>query len=88
MRYYKVFVTYFFKKDWKYDDHGVMDKTHLRWFTKKSIKRMYENEGYEIVEHKGINKTKSLKPYLFHILTLFTHRDMSYLQFATVAKNR
>src|SRR3989344_2104623 len=28
-------------KQWKYDDSGVLDKTHLRFFTLKSIKDMF-----------------------------------------------
>lgn len=86
IRFYKALRKIVVNKDWKYDDHGVMDKTHLRFFTKKSIKRMYEELGYTIVKHEGINKSKSIKPYLFYALTLFTQLDMQYVQFATVAK--
>lgn len=86
MRFYKTFKRLLFKKDWKYEEYGVMDKTHLRFFTKKSIKRMYEDLGYTIIKHEGINKSKSIKPYLFYTLTLFTQLDMQYVQFATVAK--
>jgi 2-polyprenyl-3-methyl-5-hydroxy-6-metoxy-1,4-benzoquinol methylase len=73
--------------DWDYAEHGVMDKTHLRWFTKKSIVKMYEGLGYEIVSHKGISPSKSLKPFLYNIPLFFTAMDMKYTQFATVARN-
>ncbi|MFK7834114.1 MAG: class I SAM-dependent methyltransferase [Winogradskyella sp.] len=73
--------------DWDYQDHGIMDKTHLRWFTKKSIRKMYESLGYEVISNNGINPSKSLKPYLYNIPLLFTAMDMKYTQFATVAKN-
>lgn len=88
MRFYKTFKRLLFKKDWKYEDYGVMDKTHLRFFTKKSIKRMYEEQGYYVITHEGINKSKSIKPYLFYLLTLFTQLDMRFVQFATVAKRK
>ena len=72
--------------NWDYADHGIMDKTHLRWFTKKSIQKMYESVGYEIISNEGINPSKSLKPYIYNIPLLFRAMDMKYLQFATVAK--
>ncbi|PKQ44296.1 class I SAM-dependent methyltransferase [Confluentibacter flavum] len=86
IRFYKALRKIVVNKDWKYEDHGVMDKTHLRFFTKKSIRRMYEELGYTVVKHEGINKSKSIKPYLFYALTFFTQLDMQYVQFATVAK--
>jgi len=86
MRYHSALKKLIFSKDWKYADHGIMDKTHLRFFTKKSIFNMYKDAGYDVIEHKGINITKSLKPWLYNIPFLFTALDMRYLQFATVAK--
>lgn len=86
VRYHSVFKQYFFKKDWKYEKAGVMDFTHLRFFTSKSIRRMYENAGYEIMKHQGINKTKSLMPYFYNLPLFFTANDMFYVQFATVAR--
>lgn len=86
VRHFNTFKKVLFQKDWKYEDHGVMDRTHLRFFTKKSIRRMYEALGYEVLIHKGINRSKSVKPYLFYALTLFTQLDMQYVQFATVVK--
>lgn len=31
-----------------YEDVGIMDSTHLRWFTAKSIRALIENAGFEI----------------------------------------
>ena len=87
VRYHKVFQQYLFRKDWKYEGLGVMDFTHLRFFTSKSIERMYIEAGYEIVLHQGINKTKSIMPYFYNFLFLFSAKDMFYLQFATIVKN-
>lgn len=84
VRFYKTFARVVFGKDWKYDDFGVMDKTHLRFFTSKTIKRMYEDLGYKIQLHEPLNVTRSLKPLLFNVLVLFTQMDIRYLQYATV----
>ena len=85
MRYFRVLKELVVKGNWDHTSHGIMDKTHLRWFTKKSIKKMYENSGYEVLEHVGITPSKSLKPYLYNIPLLFKGMDMKYAQFATVA---
>ncbi|WP_037051812.1 class I SAM-dependent methyltransferase [Psychroserpens burtonensis] len=87
LRHFRVLKMLVIDGNWDYAEHGVMDKTHLRWFTKKSIRKMYESLGYEIVSHEGISPSKSLKPYLYNIPLLFTGMDMKYKQFATVARN-
>ena len=32
-----------------YDIHGVLDVTHLRFFTRATLRRMFEETGYEVV---------------------------------------
>ncbi|WP_246615769.1 class I SAM-dependent methyltransferase [Aquimarina litoralis] len=86
VRYYDTFLKVLFQKDWKYEGHGVMDKTHFRFFTGKSIQRMYEEEGYTVLKHEGINKSRSIRPFLYNIPVLFRHMDIRYPQYATVAK--
>ena len=86
VRYHKVFQQYIFKKNWRYEKSGVMDFTHLRFFTSKSIRKMFEDAGYTVVHQKGITKTKSVMPYFYNLLFLFTATDMFYAQFATIVK--
>ena len=86
IRYHNALVPILLKKDFKYEDHGVMDHTHLRFFTSKSIRRMFEEQGYEVVLHEGINRSRSLKPILYNLPLLFTQMDIFYPQYATVAK--
>lgn len=47
---------------------------------------MYEDLGYEVLVHTGINRSRSIKPYLYNIPVLFTQLDIRYPQYATVAK--
>ncbi|SDG76445.1 class I SAM-dependent methyltransferase [Psychroflexus sediminis] len=86
IRYHSALKSLVLKKDWKYEESGVMDHTHLRFFTKKSIKRMYEDLGFKIITHKGINKTGSLKPYLYNLFLFFSAFDIFFVQYATVVK--
>ena len=88
IRYHSAFRMFLFNKDWKYDEYGIMDFTHIRFFTKKSIVRMYEAAGFDIVKHEGINKSRSLKPILYNILFLGTQLDIFNAQYATVARKK
>ena len=36
--------------NWKYEKWGIMDSTHLRFFTRQSISDMFEKNGYKITE--------------------------------------
>ena len=33
---------------WEYEDDGILDRTHLRFFTKKTAQRLLEQAGYQI----------------------------------------
>lgn len=79
-----------FDKDWQYEDSGIRDSTHIRFFTKKSIIRMFENAGYTIRKIEGINprywdKTKIIQRLLFRIFRDATE-DMRYIQYAIIAE--
>ncbi len=73
------------EKDWEYIDQGILDLTHLRFFTKKSIIRMFESLGYNVVKIEGINPTE--KKLLFEFLNLIFFRSLSdtkFLQYVCV----
>lgn len=90
VRYSKNLFKMIFNRDWKYTDDLILDRTHYRFFTKKSIKRMYKDCGYTILSIKGINVTKSFLYFpfaiLFNIVLLGSQFDMFFMQHATVAK--
>ena len=86
IRYFRNLFDYFFNKNWDYTDSGIMDKTHFRFFTYKSIRKMFESNGYEVVKMEGINPTKSIRPLIWNIFLLGSFWDIRFLQFATIAK--
>jgi 2-polyprenyl-3-methyl-5-hydroxy-6-metoxy-1,4-benzoquinol methylase len=88
IRFFRTLYDFVFNKNWDYTDNGIMDKTHYRFFTIKSIPKMFENAGYQIIKMEGINATKSIRPLLWNILFLGYFRDIKFLQFAVVAKSR
>lgn len=72
------------KKDWKYNNHGILDVTHLRFFTKKSLIKILSELDYNIIELKGINPYRGILFPFFDILTLGHFHEARYLQFALV----
>lgn len=54
VRHFPVFKNYFFEADWKYEKWGVMDRTHLRFFTKSSVVRLFTETGYVVDRIEGI----------------------------------
>lgn len=78
--------------DFKYTGAGIFDKTHLRFFTKKSMERMFIDAGYKINRIDGINSIKDLnyKGYknfkILNTILLGKIADMEFLQFALSAR--
>jgi 2-polyprenyl-3-methyl-5-hydroxy-6-metoxy-1,4-benzoquinol methylase len=76
-------------KDWKYDvNGGILDDTHLRFFTKKSIIRLFDEIGFEILKIEGINPIELLKYKILFSLSFGILEDTKYLQFAVIAKKK
>ncbi|MCQ2394487.1 MAG: class I SAM-dependent methyltransferase [Kiritimatiellae bacterium] len=54
------------RKDWRYLSAGVLDRTHLRFFTIKSARRLFEECGFEIeyLKPSGPDRTQKMKKVL------------------------
>jgi 2-polyprenyl-3-methyl-5-hydroxy-6-metoxy-1,4-benzoquinol methylase len=55
LRHYRVLFELMVLRDWHYRDSGVLDRTHLRWFTQRSLRRSLQQAGYAIDRLEGIN---------------------------------
>lgn len=76
-----------FRDEWSYADRGILDRTHLRFFTKTSAVRMFEDAGFSVQTVQGINPQRQGRK--FHLLNTLFHtwaKDTQYLQFAVVAR--
>ncbi len=86
IRHIEVLRELLFQKDWHYKDSGILDRTHLRFFTKKSIIRMFEDCGYKIDQITGIN---GVSPFcltsLINKVLLNSLDDIKYKQFLVIA---
>jgi 2-polyprenyl-3-methyl-5-hydroxy-6-metoxy-1,4-benzoquinol methylase len=84
------------KKDWEYINCGILDRTHLKFFTEKSLKRIFVKHNFTIEEFYGINdalycyhenpkKKKPLVKFILRaitVLSLYSYKDIRFLQFA------
>jgi 2-polyprenyl-3-methyl-5-hydroxy-6-metoxy-1,4-benzoquinol methylase len=84
--YFHDFANMLLTRNWKYEDAGIFDRTHLRFFTKKSIYTLFTESGFAIESIKGIRPTDSKKFYLFNLATLGYWAESQFLQYAVVAK--
>jgi len=77
-----------YKKDWKYKDEGILDITHLRFFTEKSIVRLLNENGFEIEKMKGTNsaKVRKWKLPLYYLLKFIFGSDIGFIHFGVRAK--
>ncbi|MFO7974020.1 MAG: glycosyltransferase, partial [Candidatus Hydrogenedentota bacterium] len=44
---------------WKYDDAGIMDRTHLRFFTAVEMRILFEEAGYEVIKLQPLSILKA-----------------------------
>ena len=78
--------------DWTYTDVGVLDRTHLRFFTRRSIVALFTDAGWTIEQLVGINRCRH--PAVGDTRALRTLSRLSggrtdaffYLQYAVVAR--
>lgn len=75
-----------FKREWDYTEEGTLDFTHIRFFTKKSIIKMFKTAGYEIINIEGINQIGGWKWKLFNRITFGLFKEFGFVQFVCIAK--
>lgn len=90
VRYITNLIKLIIKKDWQYKDEGILDRTHLRFFTEKSLKNTLNEHNYQIIEFQGINTIRNtfITIILQLILRILGHSDTLYLQFACLVKTK
>ena len=88
IRYIDTFVKeMLWQKDFRYrPEGGILDETHFRFFTSKSMCRMFRSCGYEIVRHEGVRPCKSWKEKLLITCSMGLLSDCRYHCYATVAR--
>lgn len=93
VRKLSVLYTIFVKGDFKYAESGILDKTHLRFFTKKNMIDLFESNGYKVLSVVASDKcdikryAKRLRIFrLLKCLFSFIFTEFSTLQYHLVVK--
>jgi len=81
VRYFHNLKELLIQKDWEYKDSGILDSTHVRFFTKKSMRRMIKMTGLKMDKIIGINALTSLKFKFFNTLTCGFFDDTKFFRF-------
>lgn len=68
-----------------YDEKGVMDRTHLRWFTPQSYRDLFRSAGLEVADVGPVTPLRS-KARLFDRLTGGRFQHLLYTQIMIVAQ--
>jgi 2-polyprenyl-3-methyl-5-hydroxy-6-metoxy-1,4-benzoquinol methylase len=73
-------------RDWCYVDSGILDKTHLRFFTRKSIRRIFRDCGFEILVFANLASASSLKWKMVRLASFGLIDDFLVYQYGIVAR--
>jgi len=86
VRYWRNLKRLVFRGEWTYTDKGILDRSHLRFFTKKSIISMFDEAGYSIIRIDGIKPTRSRSFRVANLIALGSLSDAKFCQFACLAR--
>jgi 2-polyprenyl-3-methyl-5-hydroxy-6-metoxy-1,4-benzoquinol methylase len=89
IRHYSALIKIFIKGDFHYEESGIFDYTHLRFYCRKNIQELLESSGYKVeIQESSIKnyKGKSLAK-ISNILTFGLFEEFfSYQYFFVVTK--
>ena len=91
IRHRSVLIDLIFKDNFEYKDQGILDVTHIRFFTEKTMKKLLTDCGFEILKFENTvdYKKKPIKRFLKRIRYLLTppiFRSINIWQFGITAK--
>ena len=88
IRYAAVLFDLVVRGDFPYADWGILDRTHLRFFTRKSFTRLLDESGYAVERFEGLTLPLGRLGRLAAHLAVGPLEELRYLQFACTARVR
>lgn len=74
---------------WEYADHGILDRTHVRFFTRSAMVDLFESSGYVVESATGENSILQWKPYQrAHRFVQPLLKNTGWVHFVVVARPR
>ncbi|WP_295053507.1 class I SAM-dependent methyltransferase [Sulfuricurvum sp.] len=83
IREFKTMKKIFFEGDFKYSDSGILDKTHLRFFCKKNIISLFENQNFNILKIVSSNQGQAMR-YLKRLRIFKLFLQIFFEEFVTI----
>lgn len=74
--------------DWRYEDFGLLDRTHLRFFTRKSMLRLFDEHGFEVRSVQGIHARQGWRVRAVRRLAGARVDEFLFQQYVVVARRR
>lgn len=74
--------------DWRYEDFGLLDRTHLRFFTRKSMLRLFDEHGFEVRGVQGIHARQDWRIRAVRRLAGARVDEFLFQQYVVVARSR
>lgn len=92
----KVIRELIFKNDFRYTTSGILDISHIRFFTTKSMLRMFRETGFQILKMQPLEqpvpfhkKLRRIHRYVFNLLTFGFFDSLYHIQYGfTLTKRR
>lgn len=88
VRHIRVLVPLLFKGEWTYSGSGILDKTHLRFFTKKSAINLVTGSGLVTVNVKELGLQGKSISSMLNKLTLGIFREIFACQYLIAVEKR
>ena len=88
IRYYTAMFKVFLRGDFGYEEHGLFDRTHFRFFCKKNMKSLFDTESFRclhIMPRDHLYDIKS-KRKVFNRLTFGAFEEFLTLQYIIVSE--
>jgi hypothetical protein len=67
--------------DWRYSEEGLLDSTHLRFFTRKTAIQLMTSTGLQLEEVSFTGMRSGSISYLFNVLTLGIFKNFFVYQY-------
>jgi hypothetical protein len=78
--------------DFKYEDSGILDRTHVRFYCKRNVEELFQSNGFKLLKitddksNKKKSKWLSTRNKFFNFVTFGTYNEFKAIQYFIVAK--
>jgi 2-polyprenyl-3-methyl-5-hydroxy-6-metoxy-1,4-benzoquinol methylase len=87
IRYWRIWRDVIFKGDFRYTAEGILDQTHLRFFTSRSLRRMLTEASFS-VDYTGMKMAVGPKQQAFNFLTFGGFSEFFGFQIIMLARKK